>query len=164
MTIKQAENQYDLEVKNSIEQHKERLNKLILIWAIISSICILVGFVLIIIGFTTPPEIDSFGGEWDTSTAIITKLFGFMALSWGAIILLIIIPFLLKNRKIGPASFLPQIENLYLNYLVCEDLSENEKEFYKQKLENIRNAKLVNALRHASATASTAILFSTLKK
>lgn len=164
MTIEQAENQYNLEVKNSIEQHKQQLSKLILIWTIISSVCILVGIILIVIGFSTPPEIDSLGFEWDTTPAILSKLFGFISLWIGLAFLLILIPFFLKNKKLGPVSFLPQIKNLYLNYLACEDLSENEREFYKQKLEDIRNAELVKAIRSASATASTAILFSMLKK
>lgn len=43
-------------------------------------------------------------------------------------------------------------------------MSDSDKEFYKQKLEDIRNMELVSAIHRSSDSVSAAILFTTLKK
>ena len=165
MTIKEAENQYYHEVENCREQHIMKAKKAILIWNIIGSLLIVVGLILMIIGFTTPPEIDSFGYEWEPIGALFEKAYGIVSLGLGVFFILLLNLGGRRAIKKGPRNFLPQIKNLYLNYLKCDDMSNDEKEFYKQKLENIRNMELVNAIQHsASVAASTAIMFSTLHK
>jgi len=164
MTVLEAEHQYDLEVANYTEQCKKRIQKWITVWKVIGFVCILLGIVLTIIGFTLPREVDLFGYEYESFTAIFLKIYGIGTLVFGVFILLVIIPILRKSQKKGPTSFLPQIKNLYFNYLKCEDMCSDDKEFYKQKLEDIRNMELVNAIHGASAAASVAIMYSAIKK
>ena len=164
MTINEAEQQYSLEVANCIEQHKKQIQKAKTISIIIDFCLILIGIVLTIVGYTTPPEVTSWGYESESSAAIFEKIFGITSLVIGAVILLIIIPSLNKAQRKGPQNFLPQIKNLYFNYLKCEDMSDEDKDFYKQKLEDIRNMELVDAINRASTAASAAIMFNALHK
>lgn len=164
MTINEAEKQYSYEVSKCIEQHKNKLQKSKRIWFIIGSVLILIGIVLTIIGFTTPPEITSWGYESDSVATTFEKIFGIMLLVLGVFFISIILPLLHREQEKGPQNFLPQIKNLYLNYLKCEDMNNDDKEFYKQKLEDIRNMELVNAIHQASAASSAAIMFNALHK
>ena len=164
MTIKEAENQYYHEVENCREQHIMKAKKAILIWNIIGPLFIVVGLILMIIGFTTPPEITSWGYESVPTGAIFERVYGIGSLLLGAFCMLLMNLGGRRAIKKGPRNFLPQIKNLYLNYLICDDMSNDEKEFYRQKLEDIRNMELVNAIHSASTAASTAIMFSTLHK
>lgn len=168
MTIKEAEEQYDWEVENHIEKYKDRLKLTIYIFMIIGFILIILGIALRGIADTLPPEVwwEGTESEYETESdkAFFYNFFGTMALIMGAIFLVVIVPSLYWTRNKGPKNFLPQIKRLYFNYLKCEDMSRDYKEFYKQKLEDIRNMELVNAIHNASATASTAIMFSALRK
>lgn len=164
MTIIEAENQYCREVENCREQHIKHAKKAILIWNIIGAILIIVGLILTIIGFTTPPEITSWGYEELPSAAIFERVYGIAAICLGTFFIILMNLSWRSSIKKGPRDFLPQIRNLYLNYLKCDDMGKDEKEFYKQKLEDIRNMELVNAIHRASTAASAAIMFSTLNK
>lgn len=164
MTSKEAEEQYKLEVRIYKEQFKKNKKRNLIIWLIVGGILIVAGLILTIIGLSIPPEIDSFGNEWITADAMIKQMFGSILLVSPTIALIsytIVAVLAIKN---GPSSFLAQNRNLYLNYLKCVDLPADYKEFYKQKLEEIRNAELCAALNRVSTTASTAVLFSMLKK
>lgn len=167
MTINEAEQRYDLEVAYCIEQHKNELQKQMNVTGIVGAVLIVIGIVLLIIGFTTPPEITSWGYESEPIEAMLEKIFGWISLVCGAFCL-VMLPRLYKNQKKGPASFLPSIKNLYLNYLKCEDMDAPYKEFYKQKLEEIRHTELINAINNAAtattASITTAIMFNTLHK
>ena len=170
MTIKEAENQYDWEVANSvaksIEQHKKQMRKAFTVWMSIGFILIIIGIVLILKGVTAPPEINFLGNEEEPFWASMAKTFGGLILFYGVGASAIALCCKFKKKK--PDNFLPQIRNLYLNYLKCEDMSNDDKEYYIQKLEEIRNMELVNAVRSAASTASTAaataIMFSALNK
>lgn len=164
MTVKEAECQYEREVAISRQQHISSCKKAQKIWNIISAVLIILGFILLIVGCSTPTEIDYFGNEWDTSDAILEKMFGSILLFCGVIFIITINICAHKSIERGPKSFLPQIKNLYCNYLKCDDINQDDKEFYKQKLEDIRNAELVGAIHSASATASAAIMLSLLKR
>lgn len=166
MTIREAENQYDWEVANSIakstERHKKQMRKAFYIWMSVGFIFIILGIVLILKGVTTPPEINIFGHEEVPFVATLAKIFGGLILFYGVGSLAMAL--YCKHKKKKPDNFLPQIRNLYLNYLKCEDMSKDDKEYYIQKLEEIRNMELVSAVHSAAAAAATAIMFSALKK
>ena len=164
MTSIEAENQYECEMTKCFEQHKNRLQNEMIVCIIISLLLIVIGIVLTIIGCNAPPEINIFGDEIESLSAMLEKIFGISILCAGVLIMLIIFPQLYISYKKGPENILPQIKNLYLNYLKCEDIGEDDKEFYKQKLEEIRNMELVNAIRRASVTASAAVMFNALHK
>lgn len=164
MTIKEAENQYYREVENCREQHIKHAKKAILIWNIICAVLIVVGLILTIIGFTTPPEITSWGYESLPIGALFERIYGIGAMCLGTFIIILMNLSWRKAIKRGPRDFLPQIRTLYLNYLKSDDMSKDEKEFYKQKLEDIRNMELVNAIHRASTAASAAIMFSSIPK
>lgn len=160
MTIIEAENQYKQEVANYIEQHQKKYQKAKFISIIIGSMLILIGIVL---RCTTPSEIDSLGYE-DYSAALFQEGCGIVLLVLGVVSISIISLLLHKFQKDGPDNFLPQIKNLYFNYLKCEDMSKDGKDFYKEKLKDIRNMELVSAVHGAASSASSAIIFSTLMK
>lgn len=164
MTIKEAENQYYREVKNCREQHIKRAKKAILIWNIVGVILIVVGIILTIIGFITPPEITSSGYESLPLGALFERTYGIIAMCLGTFFIILQNLSLRKAIKKGPKNFLPQIRTLYFNYLKCDDMSKDEKEFYMQKLEDIRNMEIINAIHSASTTASAAVIFSSLHK
>lgn len=166
MTIREAENQYEREVANSIakstERHKKQMRKAFYIWTSVGFILIIIGIVLILKGVTAPPEINFLGNEEEPYWASTAKTFGGLILFYGVGALAIALCFKFAKKK--PDNFLPQIRNLYLNYLKCEDMGKDDKEYYIQKLEEIRNMELVNAVHRAAASAATAIMFSALKK
>lgn len=167
MTIKEAEDQYFLEVENCREQHILSAKKSRLTWNIIGSILIVIGIILLIVGIITPPEIHKgFEREYESESieAVLEKLCGVCLLCIGVISLVWMNIKWLRLMKDGPQGYLPQIKNLYLNYLKCDELSADEKEYYKQKLEDIRNLELTAAIHSASAAASAAILFSALHR
>lgn len=164
MTVKEAENQYYCEVETCREQFTKNIKKEILIWDIILAALVVVGLILTIVGFTTPPEISSSGYEYVSVAAIFERVCGIGALCLGSFLIIFTNLSFRRVKKQGPRNFLPQIRNLYLNYLKCDDMGIDEKEFYKQKLEDIRNLELVNAIHRASVSASAAIMFSSLCK
>ncbi len=167
MTIAEAERIYEWQVEKEIEWCKKRLRKRIKVFAVIAAVLFLVGMVLLIIGLTAPMEIDYFGNETRTIGADMEIGFGAVLLGLGVLYVLPIL-FNYKALKNVPESLdldlTLQIKNLYFNYLKCEDISQEEKEFYIQKLEDIRNNELVRAVHGASANASAAILFTTLRR
>lgn len=163
MTIKEAENQYYCEVENCREQFTKNIKKGILIWNIICAAVVVVGLILTIVGFTAPPD-TSWGSESLSVVAIFGRVSGIGALCLGSFLIIFTNLSFRRVKKQGPRNFLPQIRNLYLNYLKCDDMGIDEKEFYKQKLEDIRNLELVNAIHRASVSASAAIMFSSLCK
>ena len=163
MIIAEAEELYKIEVAEYRKQHALGVRKSLKIWNIISVIILIIGIVLIIVGLSLPPKVDSFG-EYDSAGAIVSKYFGSAALIIGILFLLIFNLSAKKTLKNGPQDFTEQVKNLYLNYLKCSDMSDTDKEFYVQKLEEIRNAELVSALRSAGLSASAALMFTVIKK
>lgn len=164
MTIAEAENQYKTDVENARQWFIMRLKKSIKIWNSISIVLIVAGIVLTIIGFTTPPEIDSIGYESLPAGALCERIFGIALLILGVFWLLIFNLSYKSNLKRGPKNFNEETKTLYLNYLKCSDMSDTDKEFYKQKLEEMRNSELVSAIRSAAASNASAIMFTTLRK
>lgn len=163
MTIAEAENQYFVEVENLRKQHESQIKKSLKIWDIIFAILIIVGIILTIIGYTTPPEFI-FDEEIVSPEAFLERFFGIMLLCLGAFSLLIGNLGARNGLKKGPRSFLEQNKNLYFNYLKCIDMDDSDKKFYKEKLEEIRHIELINAIHSSAAVTSAAILFSTMAK
>ena len=164
MTIAEAENQYFVEVENLRKQHELQIKKSLKIWDIIFAILIIVGIILTIIGYTTPPVLDALGEEMISFGAYMERSFGIMLLCLGAFLLLIGNLGARNGLKKGPRSFLEQNKNLYFNYLKCVDMDDSDKKFYKEKLEEIRHIELINAIHSSAAATSSAILFSTMAK
>ncbi len=150
MTIAEAERQYDHEIKQLKEDYKNKMGNYICISATVGGILWLLAIIFFIMSSSS-------------SDNVISICLAVPSLAGGSIILILIYHFSKKQEK-GPENFLPQIKNLYLNYLQCEDLSADNKEFYKQKLEEIRHFELINAINNASLSVMSAILFTTLKK
>lgn len=164
MTIKEAEKRYKFEVYKYKEFFSNYSKSRIKGWTIAEIITLVIGVPLLIIALCQPRDINSFGTEILSTTSFL-----FVCLSVPFLMVAVIVAplCLLKNYielKKGPDNLLPPTKNLYLNYLKCVDLPDGYKEFYKQKLEELRNAELVAALNNVNTTASTAILFSMLKK
>lgn len=164
MTTKEAEEQYYREVEEHIKLHIFHVKIKYIVLSIVGLLALIAGIILTIIGFNTPPEITSWGYESEPFSAIVGQICGIPLLITGVCIVLFINIYLIVETKRGPKNFLPQIKNLYLNYLRCENMNDSEKEFYKQKLENIRNAELVNAINTAAASTSAVVMFSALHK
>lgn len=162
MTIAEAENLYNQEIDQRRAQHTRSCKKAILIWNIVSITLIVVGIVLTIIGSFIPPEIDSTGFEWERG--IYCMIAGIILLFIGTVWLITMNISYRKTMAKGPRDSLQQIKTLYYNYLKCDDMSQEHKEFYKIKLEDIRNMELVSAIHRASSVASAAIMFSMLNK
>ncbi len=142
MTIKEAEDQYFLEVEKCREQREQHIKKVILIWNIILSVLIVVGFILMIVGFTAPLETLYGGYKVRASSAILKIYFGMFLLLIGVVFLLMANLMWRKFMKRKPLACLPQMKNLYANYLDCDDMGADEKECYKQKLKEIKNLEL----------------------
>ena len=164
MTIAEAENQYFVEVENLRKQHELQIKKSLKIWDIVCAVLIIIGIILIIIGYTTPPVLDALGEEMISFGAYMERSFGIMLLCLGAFWLLIFNLLFKFSKKKGPRSFLEQNKNLYFNYLKCVDMDDSDKKFYKEKLEEIRHIELINAIHSSAAATSAAILFSTMAK
>ncbi len=165
MTIKEAEERFYYEVEVCKQREIAKAKKKRLICNIIGAVLIIIGIVLTIFGFTaTPKEVLSDRYEIHTIGTTFERVGGITAMFIGASIMLFMNIVVCIAIKRGQIDLSPHIEALYLNYLKCEDMKPEYKEFYKQKLEGIRNANLVNAIRRASSATSSAIIFSTLYK
>ena len=158
MTVKEAEEQYYREVEEHRELHISHVKKMYIALSIVGVLMLIVGIILTLIGFTSQ------GYKSESIGALLEKIFGITLLCVGAGIVLYINIYRITETKKGPKNFLPQLKNLYLNYLRCENMNDSDKEFYKQELENVRNMELVNAINTAAASISAAVMLSTLHK
>lgn len=163
MTVDMAERRYISEVDAYCEQFIKKTKKGRKVGNIIFSVLLVSGIVMTIVGFVLPPE-RLYYGEVISTAAIFLRIYGIIALCVSALFLPVLNVLFHKDLKRGPRNFLVQKKNLYFNYLKCEDMSDSDKEFYKQKLEDIRNMELVGAIHRSSDSVSAAILFATLKK
>ena len=136
MTIKEAEEIWFLAVdKEMKEQETTKRQKKVII--IIGSIFLGIGGILLAVGFSLPKEESYWNLAWGIKIASVFILpvgiglifaAGMLALDFG------------KNDK----EILSARKELYMNYLRCVDMSEEEKEYYRQKLEEIRYAELAS--------------------
>ena len=164
MTTQEAWKIYEIEVEQKKESHKRIMKKYFLSFLIIGIIGLILGIVLTIIGFSLPKNITyhlkgtpyEYTSAYDTTTALVLKILGICLLFFTCFFF---IPQAVENGillKKGPKDFLAENKRLYLNSLKAEDADENDIEYFKQKLENIRHVELVNEIRRASAATSAA--------
>ena len=164
MTIKEAELNFDCQCKKAIEDCKIKDEKKIKKMFLFGTVFFSIGLILLIIGLCLPKETYSFSKEEYLSFEAIL-LFTYASILMLISVILLLIAFIgNRNKDKVTVNFLPQIKNLYYNYLKCEDMEKDEKEFYKQKLEDIRYAELANAVRSAGDSTYTAIIFSSFIK
>lgn len=163
MTIKEAENRYYEELAQCVDIYNKKIKKELTIWCVINFILIISGLILIIIGVSAPYTVDFLGYKSYPAYATYCKFYGFVSLPLGSVLLLVIIPSYSKLKKKGPDIF-PLVRFLYYDYLKCSDMSEEDKEYYKQRLEDFRYGELINSINNASSDISAVTLFSTLNK
>ena len=155
MTIIEAEKQYELDVQELQARSEQVKRKTTAIGRVVGIIFVLIGIVLLIVGATKEPIVYEVSGFVDNNNTL-EYAFGAMCLIWG-IIAIVVSLYVKKNIKI---NYLQANKNLYMNYIRCTDMSEQDREFYKQKLEEIRMAEI----RRAVSNAGAAIIFSQLIK
>lgn len=160
MTIAEAERRYSVSVKNLRKQHELYTKRTLIIWDVIGAILMMIGIILIIIGYTISPVSDV---SFLSMDVFWVRILGILLLCLVVLLILLITVPCLHDLKKGP-NFLAQTKNLYFNYLKCVDMNDSDKEFYKEKIEEIRHMELVNAIHSSAAATSAAILFTTLNK
>lgn len=169
MTIKQAQAKYRYEIEECYKKTKieaKKSNKKMLIAGIV---LLSIGIVLLIVGLVIPQEIDFFSDgsilTYRTGEAILAILFGSITIEIGTIaFVLFIVSFITIKKDKIKIDATPYIIELYLNYIRCEDLSPEDKEYYKQKLENYRAGNIARSMDSASAMAAAAMMYSAINK
>ena len=155
MTIVEAEKQYELEVEELKVRCEQFKKKATVMGRFIGIILIVIGVVLFIVGATKEPIVYEASGFVDNNNTL-EYVFGALCLIWGVSAFFIV----WQINKSAKVNYLPANKNLYMNYIRCADMSEQDREFYKQKLEEIRMAELKRAVSNTGA----AIIFSQLIK
>ena len=164
MTLQEAYDNYEIEVEEKKERHKNRIKKSMIIWSIVGSIAIIIFIILLDFAYNIPLEKSIFGEKWERTFGAQMLIF----VSWGAIgfipiLLLIGLISTFISIKKGPKSFLEENRNLYMNCLTADDVNEKGKLYYRQKLEELRHLELLRAIRSAgnaaAAAASTAMMY-----
>ena len=183
MTIKEAENIYDHEMNkfhtssiNKIKQGRKKRRK-------IDLVLIIVGIIIFIAGFCVPKnkylthkvegyKTIEYYEDMESFFAIMVKILGVYFVVMGSSLLLI--NYATRNiacdlQKLRGSYWFYSEElalkkQLFLNYLRCEDITENQKAYCKQILEEIRYATMTSAIQRAAATTSATILLSSLRK
>ena len=153
MTIQEAETLYEYEVKKHEDEHnaykekmKEKIEKQ-------SNIQVLIGVIFITIGFITLFIVVS-SDIWFAFLALI--IFGILGGTG-----LLIYTYITKPKKIEeienePISYWLPNKHLYMNYLICTDMNDTYKEYYKQKLADMRYSELALSVDNATSAAAAA--------
>lgn len=155
MTIIEAEKQYELDKEMLEEKFESKKFKLQIFGGILAAILIITGLVLFIVGAHKPPKISEYTGDVMENN-FVENIVGGICFGYGLLIALLV----MFSGKITGVNYLPANKNLYMNYIRCSDMDDCDKDFYKQKLEEIRWAEL----RHAISRAGGAIMFSNIIK
>ncbi len=170
MTIKQAQAKYRYEIEECYKQTKIETKKSNKKMLKVGSVLLFIGIVLLIVGLAIPPKTDYVFSDGSILTS--RTIGAMLAIGFGALIMwigtiafiLFIVSFIsLKKDKIK-IDATPYIIELYLNYIRCEDLSPEDKEYYKQKLENYRAGNIARSMDSASAMAAAAMMYSAINK
>lgn len=167
MTMAEAEKIYDDEVKKCEDEHnahkekmkekieKEDANRISLAIALIG-----IGLIMFIIGITRPPEVSSITGNESTPFyAIMLIIFGIDLGIIGVPVLLytfITTPKKLEKVENEKVSYYLPNKHLYMNYLICTDMNDTYKEYYKQKLADMRYSELALSVDNATSAAEAA--------
>ena len=62
----------------------------------------------------------------------------------------------LEKVENEPISYRLPNKHLYMNYLICTDMNDSYKEYYKQKLANMRYSELALSVDNATSAAAAA--------
>ena len=147
MTIKEAEEIWFLAVDKKMEE-QETTKHWMKVIIIIGSIFLGIGGIVLAVGFSLPKEESYWNGivvykqsrlASNIKIASVFILLVGIGLFFAAGILAL--DFNKKDKEMLSAR-----KELYANYLRCVDMSEEEKEYYKQKLEEIRYAELASKI------------------
>ena len=155
MTIIEAEKQYELEVEEWKARCEQFKRKASVIGRFIGIILIIIGVVLFIVGATKSPIVYEASGFVDNNNTL-EYVLGALCSVWGVVA--IFIGFQIKRT--ARVNYLQANKNLYMNYVRCTDMEEQDREYYRQKLKEIRMAELRKSISNAGA----AVLFSQLIK
>ncbi len=150
MTILETEGIYQAKVKRYKDSFKKKSKRVSIVIFVIACILSILGIILLIAGYAEPKEIDSFGFEWESPDAIIEKMFGVIMLFFGIIAFILSFCGYISSKK-DPENYLHLNKELWLDYIRCEDVSQADKEYFKQKLEDVRAAEIARSLDKASA-------------
>ena len=143
MTKLEAEKQYKIEVQELIIEHKRKMKNLLIFFLILAPVLLITGTILLIIGLKLNSE-----GRYESDE--IFFIFTLISFFFMIILSAVGLPLTIRAIKKGPKSFLYQNKNLYLNYLRCTDISNEDKLYYTQKLEEIRNMELCSSISAAA--------------
>lgn len=157
MIINEAEQIYQADKKWCEEQLQKSKKRTRIAGTFFGLLFLVVGIVLLVWGNNIPPTVDSFGFSSDNN--IIQIMFGTISIIWacGILAFCFIVPLFSK------VNYLPANKQLYMNYLRCTDIGDGDKEYYKEKLAEIRNAELSNTIRRSSASIDAAIMLDLIK-
>lgn len=162
MTVKEAEKKYTIAKQLRYDTLVEKTAKSKKVFVCITLILLLLGIALLLIANSLPKYYDSvLKKECLSSDAEVCLIFGWMTLPAGLIFL---VTLLIANRKpleFQPKDFIAETKELYRDYIRCEDLSDEDKEYYRELLQEIRNAELIAS---NSSIATSVIMASFLHK
>ena len=157
MTLNQAERIYQQDKNLCKERLRKRKTKMRIVGSIVGVLLSFVGIALLIWASNIPPTVYSSGFSMDNN--IVLYICGIASIILACIIFILCwLASLFVKVNYSVAN-----KQLYLNYLRCTDISDCDKEYYKQLLADIRNAELANAMRRSTALTGIAIMYSSRK-
>lgn len=145
MTIKEANVIYDRDVKEHIDRHKKRTKIFMVIWAVSSIVLFLIGVFLINKSKTFPHDII-LGLEFESFEETLYYILGVGTIITAIAIVISSEICLIISLVRGPRSFAIQNKKLYYNYLLCEDLDKDRKEYYKLKIQEMVSSESVSRI------------------
>lgn len=156
MTVQKAWDIYDIEVKQKKEFYKKEMEKKSNIYLILGLALFSIGIILTLLGFAMPAHKGHF-----TTEGFLLKAFGIGLLLFSFICFGASISYNTKSKK-ELVGFMQENKRLYINCLSASDISEEDKLYYKQELEELRHRELLNEIRSAGADAAIAASTATM--
>ena len=157
MTLKEAYDNYEIQVEQKIEAHKKKYKKNLRLCAIVAPI---VTFIVVISDLLLLIDYNFFLVMIIANIALFCPL----CLSWSKLFEAI------EKLKKGP-SFFYENKELYFNCLTASDINEEGRFYYREKLEEMRHCEKLEAIARveqevsiASTTASAAMMYSVINK
>ena len=169
MTIKETEEKYFNQMLEFEKLYAEKNKRNKIIFLVISLVFLIAGLIMTVKAYTTPKEVityeSGYSYERESTSIIFMKIFSLpLAIIGVSLLSISLFAKKLVNQDIEVLEKLEIKRQLYLNYLRCEDITEKDKEYCKQMLEEIRYAKMVNAISRAGSAVSSSVLLSTIHR
>ena len=155
MTKLEAEKIYETQVEERIALHKIQIEKYIKQGKRskrIGNILIVIGLIMLIFAISLS----------DFAIQVFFIMSCPTVLLFGIVVRTIGVNYNISRSKKGPDNFICENKALYLNYLRCTDISDEDKLYYKQELENIRNIELRLTISSAMKDVSTSVYMGTM--